>query len=641
VESDKERERDKLYAGVLDHLPWGVCVVDSQGRILLLNRFQERLSAVKRTEVLGRCLFDSPSVRASGLDQVVRQVLSTGTPWRGQPIEVPLQAPDGETVQAFRDEVVPLRSNDKVVGALILSIPVNEELRLWRERHQAYSHLQAVLDSLPAPVMVIDADFQIVRASSAYARLFAVESHEGLVGQRCYVVLRGRRAVCEDCPVPEARRSGKWVRAELNTPQQQGGGATVAVSALPLPGGKGETLLLAEGLAVEGRPGPELPTAQKDLLRKEIARQVAQMRVRAAYAEGVLNTIEELVAVLSTEGKVLFCNRALAASAEQSADKLVGSALSNLGGEIPWDRLETEFRKALGADNTVRGRLSWRSPDKGECHLDYEFQAQVLADGTRVVALCARDVSEMVRARARQVFQEKMDSLAQLAGRIAHEINNPLEALQNHVSLLEIEIAKGADVAGVRAELEAIQKQIRQIANVTSLLVGFTRGSPEEYAPVDLATVLRNAAAVSEITRSPADLTVETDIRPDLPKILGSESDLERCFVNILRNAAEAIVDKGVIRIAARHNPYSGQVEVEVSDTGVGIPEHILPHVFEPFFTTKKVSRQAGLGLSLCYGIVSDHGGHIEVRSQPGRGATVIVSLPAMVMEPQSIGARA
>ncbi|MBC7186344.1 MAG: PAS domain-containing protein [Calditrichaeota bacterium] len=552
-----------------------------------------------------------------------------------------MQGPDGETVQAFRDEVVPLRSNDKVVGALILSIPVSEELRLYRERHQAQARLQAVLDSLPAPVMVIDADFQIVRASSAYAQLFAMESHEGLAGQHCYAALRGQRAVCEDCPVPEARRSGKWVRAELITPRQQARDAAVVVSAFPLPGGRGETMLLAEVPAVEREPGGELPAAQKDLLRKEIARQVAQMRVRSAYAEGVLNSIDELVAVLSTEGKVLFCNRAFAASAQGDEDKLVGSALSNIGGEVPWGRLEAELREALAAEKPVRGRLSWRSPYRGECHVDYELQAQVLADGTRIVTLCAKDVSETVRARARQVFQEKMDSLAQLAGRIAHEINNPLEALQNHVSLLEIEIAKGAEVAGVRAELEAIQKQIRQIANVTSFLVGFTRSAPEEYAPVDIATVLRNAAAVSEIARTPADVTVETDISPDLPKILGSESDLERCFVNILRNAAEAIVDKGVIRIAARHNRHTGQVEVEVSDTGVGIPEHILPHIFDPFFTTKKVSRQAGLGLSLCYGIVSDHGGHIEVRSQHGRGATVIVSLPAMVMEPQSIGARA
>lgn len=641
MESDKERERDKLYAGVLDHLPYGVCVVDSQGRILLLNRFQERLSAVKRTDVLGRCLFDSPSVRASGLDQVVRQVLSTGVPWRGQPSEAALQGPDGETVQAFRDEVVPLRSNDKIVGALILSIPVSEELRLYRERHQAQARLQAVLDSLPAPVMVIDANFQIVRASSAYAQLFAVESYEGLVGQHCYAALRRQPAVCEDCPVTEARRSGKWVRAQLSTPRQQAGGAAVVVSALPLPGGRDETMLLAEVAAVERGTDPELAAAQKELLRKELARQVAQMRVRAAYAEGVLNSIDELVAVLSSEGKVLFCNRAFAEWAQENEDKLVGSALSSIGGEIPWGRLEAELSEAIVADKPVRGRLSWRSSHRGECHVDYELQAQVLADGTRIVTLCAQDVSETVRARARQVFQEKMDSLAQLAGRIAHEINNPLEALQNHVSLLEIEIAKGADVAGVRAELEAIQKQIRQIANVTSFLVGFTRSTPEEYAPVDIGTVLRNAAAVSEIGRSAADVTVETDISPDLPKILGSESDLERCFVNILRNAAEAIVDRGVIRIAAHHNRQTGQVEVEITDTGVGIPEHILAHIFNPFFTTKKVSRQAGLGLSLCYGIVSDHGGHIEVRSQHGRGSTVIVSLPAMVMEPQSIGARA
>lgn len=630
--AEREHELYKLCAGVLDHLPWGVCLVDTQGRIVLLNRFQERLSAVMRTEVLGKCLYDSPTVRANGFDQVVRQVLATGRPWRGPAVEAQVDDQPGEGTQAFRDEVIALRSGDQIVGALILSIPAGDELRQARQREQARLQLQAILDALPAPLMVVDSEFRIQQISRAYAAAFGAESPEELLGQPCHRRLRGRSEVCPDCPVPEARQSGRWVRAEL---------AGTAVCAYPMPGPQGDTMLIVERQAAATERPPELSVPQKELLRKEIVRQVAQMRARAAYAEGVLNSIEELVAVLSPEGKILLSNRALAKCVQRGEEELVGGRLFALLADIPFARLESQFAEALATGAPVTGRLSWHALDNDERHLAYEMRPYQLADGSTVVVLCAREVSAEVRTQARLMFQEKMASLAVLGGRVAHEINNPLEALQNHVSLLEMEIAKGADLAGVRAELEAIQKQIRQIAIVTNFLLGFSRSSPEEHGPVDIAVVLRNATAVSEITRSQADITVETSIAPDLPKVMGSESDLERCFVNILRNAAEAIVDRGVVRIVASQNPHTGQVQVEISDTGVGIQEQVLPHIFDPFFTTKKVSRQAGLGLSLCYSIISDHGGHIDVESQHGQGSRVIVSLPAMVMELQSIGARA
>lgn len=639
VNTDQDQGMTKLYAGVIDHLPWGICVVDREGRIVLMNRFQERLSAVRRTDVIGRCLYDSPGVRASGLDKAVRQVLASGRPWRGPIIELAGERSEGEPEQAFRDEVLPIRSQDRVVGALILSIPAAEEAKLQKERDQVRLRLQSVLEALPAPVMVVDADFGIVRLNSAYARLFTSRPAEELIGQRCYAVLRGHAEMCEDCPVPEALRSGKWVRSELKRGDESSA-PKVAVSALALLD-RGQVMLVGEEPRTEGRQEGVLSASQREALQREIALQVARMRARAAYAEGVLNHTEEMVAVLSEEGWVLFANRAFADFVQRAPDQLTGCQFLSLSGTQPVAHLQVTFQEALASETAVQGELTWQASPREERHVEYRWTPFVLADGSKVIALCARDVTERVRSRERQAFQEKMASLAVLAGRVAHEINNPLEALQNHVSLLEMEIARGGDVAGVRAELEAIQKQIRQIAGVTSFLLGFTKSSPEEYGPVDVATVLRNATAVSEITRASADITVQTNIAPNLPRVRGSESDLERCFVNILRNAAEAIVDKGVVRIVASHNAQTGNVQIEISDTGVGIPEQLLPHIFEPFFTTKKVSRQAGLGLSLCYGIISDHGGHIEVKSQHGRGTTVTISLPAVVMEPQSIGARA
>ncbi len=126
-----------------------------------------------------------------------------------------------------------------------------------------------------------------------------------------------------------------------------------------------------------------------------------------------------------------------------------------------------------------------------------------------------------------------------------------------------------------------------------------------------------------------SNVRVEKQIAPDLPPVVGSEDLLQQVFVNMISNAAEAIQarGKGSLRVAAQRTD-TGSITVEFADNGVGIPGSNPPRLFEPFFTTKKKGKGVGLGLSVAYGIVQEHGGHIEVSSAEGEGTQVRIELP-------------
>jgi signal transduction histidine kinase len=124
-------------------------------------------------------------------------------------------------------------------------------------------------------------------------------------------------------------------------------------------------------------------------------------------------------------------------------------------------------------------------------------------------------------------------------------------------------------------------------------------------------------------------IKVETDLDPALPDLIGSEDQLQQVFMNLVSNAAEAMEAKGgVLRIETRHSLPEGKLIIDFKDTGVGIPEENLLKLFEPFFTTKKKGKGVGLGLSVAYGIVQEHGGSIYVKSKVGEGTTFHVKLP-------------
>jgi signal transduction histidine kinase len=165
------------------------------------------------------------------------------------------------------------------------------------------------------------------------------------------------------------------------------------------------------------------------------------------------------------------------------------------------------------------------------------------------------------------------------------------------------------------------------VGQIAQGLLTFARQSPGERGPVDLNRVVRETLLLAERQMSRAGTRVRTTLDPALPSFVGDSGALQQVVLNLLTNAREALNGAGEVRIEtcpALGHP--GSIQLIVTDDGPGMPADVLPKIFDPFFTTK--ARGTGLGLSVSYGIVQEHGGTIEVRSEPGQGTVFVLTFP-------------
>jgi signal transduction histidine kinase len=185
--------------------------------------------------------------------------------------------------------------------------------------------------------------------------------------------------------------------------------------------------------------------------------------------------------------------------------------------------------------------------------------------------------------------------------------------------------------AEVMKDLGVLEKHAGRVAKITHGLLSFSRQAPWKLSAVDVNQIVEEAVLLVEKQFAGEGIVLKKELAPEFPAIQGSANQLEQVVVNLLTNAREAMPRGGTLRVATaiRRGPRiedRTEVEIQISDTGPGIPSEVFPRIFDPFFTTKK--HGTGLGLSISYGIVQEHGGTITAESRPGEGSTFTVQLP-------------
>ncbi len=236
-------------------------------------------------------------------------------------------------------------------------------------------------------------------------------------------------------------------------------------------------------------------------------------------------------------------------------------------------------------------------------------------------------------SQAQLVQSEKMAALGRLVASIAHEINNPLQAMQNSIELAEEELESGLRREKLARYLGMALSEIQRLATIVRRLRDFYRPVRQEMQPTDVHAILRDVLELIGKQLQHSQITVEQEVY-NLPLIQANPDHLKQVFLNLVLNALDAMSMQGgvlSVRTAPDHIPGSDNrplpaVRIEFTDTGDGIPAEILPHIFEPFVTTKKTG--TGLGLSITYGLIEAHNGRITVASQVGEGTTFTVLLP-------------
>jgi signal transduction histidine kinase len=264
----------------------------------------------------------------------------------------------------------------------------------------------------------------------------------------------------------------------------------------------------------------------------------------------------------------------------------------------------------------------------------------MLAMGTVIIGIIVVDADRQMKRRYAELQQAqqqlaqaaKLASIGELAGGMAHEINNPITsilALSSHMAERESSTLTPRS----RKSLQTIVKQAERVANLVGGLLCFSRQSQLHISEIDVRELLDTALELVHFRIASGSTRVLREIPVSLPLVQGDASRLTEVFVNLLTNAVDAMPGGGTLSVRAQHGTEDGTVRVEVQDTGSGISPEDLPRIFDPFFTTKAPGRGTGLGLSISHGIVKDHGGEIWALSKPGVGTTIVVSLSVRVHE--------
>jgi PAS domain S-box-containing protein len=235
---------------------------------------------------------------------------------------------------------------------------------------------------------------------------------------------------------------------------------------------------------------------------------------------------------------------------------------------------------------------------------------------------------------SRLVQEDKLISLGKLVASVAHELNNPIASIINFskyvLSSLEEKKPSAKELNDFKKYLDLTVREAKRCGDVVGNLLSFSRQQSMEPRWVDLAGMLEHIIALTRHSMRLLHVELTTDLGQGPLEVWGDHNQLQQCLANLVFNGIEAMPDGGQLTIRAGLDQDKKAVWVEVADTGEGILPENIPHIFEPFFTTKKVGHGVGLGLSMVYGIISNHRGNIEVESDPGRGTLFRVTLPTV-----------
>jgi two-component system, NtrC family, sensor kinase len=341
------------------------------------------------------------------------------------------------------------------------------------------------------------------------------------------------------------------------------------------------------------------------------------------FSENIVESLNVGVLAVDFEGRIEFWNTQMEHSIGVGRADAVGRPIEEI---LPTD-LAAEIA-ARADENRVSSLYKFPLRDRAGRTLVANISIAPLAgkSGERMGRLIlVDDITQRMQLEEQLLQTEKLTSLGLLAAGVAHEVNTPLAVISNYIQML----AKQLPANDPRHKLtDKIVNQTFRASEIVNSLLNFSRTGGAEFEELNLNRIIGETLSLVAHPFRAAHVQVIENLSTDLPGVLGSGNRLQQVFLNLFLNAKDAMPAGGMLEV--RSSSSNGSVEIEVSDTGIGIQRENLTRVFDPFFTTKAIGRGTGLGLSVSYGIIKEHAGKIEVRSTAGKGTSFRLEFPAV-----------
>ncbi|MDD5067691.1 MAG: ATP-binding protein [bacterium] len=356
-------------------------------------------------------------------------------------------------------------------------------------------------------------------------------------------------------------------------------------------------------------------------------------------ADTIIATMPDALVLLDSEGKIQLVNNALLAMLGYSRDELKNRHLDVLLKNPDKDK-KPEIMDLICQNGFRNREITLVSGADREIPV-LASASQIRDEEGELVGslIIAHDIREIKQLESRLLQTSKMTAIGQLAGGVAHELNNPIGVILGFAQSVTNRI-KPEDP--LYMPLKSIERESLRCKNLIGNLLTFSRVSRTSEEETDINTLLDETMSLIEAQSRVSNIRLIREYAEQLPKIKVNRNQIQQVIVNLINNAMDAISGAGNVTITTNRYPAgkqagkgtdgktaeNGYLEIKVRDTGAGIRKENLDKIFEPFFTTKEVGKGTGLGLSLCYEIIKKHNGNIQVESEPGKGSTFIILLP-------------
>ncbi len=470
-----------------------------------------------------------------------------------------------------------------------------------------------LFNMVPCIITVQDRNYRLVGYNREFASLF-----DPLPGDFCYHAYKGRTSKCVNCPVEKTFIDGQSHYSEETGISKEGTPTYWLVKTSPVRNEKGEIVAAMEvNLDIT-----HLKELEKMLERSE-----------KKYHE-IFNSIPNPVFVLDAESlEIRDCNDAV---------RVV----------YGFDRLEIlhrNFVQLFPEDDRERGAVHVRTlasinqakqirKDGSPFFVDM-WISPVEYPGRRALLVTTSDITKRLEAEQQLIQASKMATLGEMATGVAHELNQPLSVIKTASRFFIKKVRNQEPIPAhiISTLSEEIDGHVDRAAKIINHMREFGRKSDKRLDPISVNEVLTKTSEIFSQQLKARGIDLVWDLADPLPPVRADANRLEQVFINLLINARDAIEErvqaqphhKGEKKIYLTSRRRDSFVQVEVRDTGKGIPRALIGKIFEPFFTTKEVGKGTGLGLSISYQIVQDFGGTIRAQSREGEGSAFIISFPA------------
>jgi two-component system NtrC family sensor kinase len=608
------REATKRFEKMAEMGEDGIIVFDEDSRIEFANQMASEIVGLSKDQILGREFFSLIGKRD---EEFLEEMVMRGE-GVGQKVctEMSICPPDGP-IKESEVCIAPTQSEDGRIKTYAYIRDITERKKFEKELKESEEKYRNLFERVRHGLFISSKEGKFIDCNPALLEMVGYENKEGFLGidisKDLYVNLEDRKAFQR-----LIEEQGYVKDLEVEFKKKGGEKITVLLTAHVKKDEKGR---------ITGYEGINIDISERKRMEREL-------KEANEFLTNLIESSVDGIIVTDTKGNILIFNKGAEDILGYKGEEVVGKM--NIRSIYTPGVAKEVMEKLRSPDYGGVGKLTsfpiaHRRKD-GEL-IEGDLSASFIYDekGNEIGSVgIFKDLRERLRIERelREMQQallqsEKLAAMGRLTSQIAHELNNPIYGIMNTLELLKTEIPPESKR---RRILELSLSETQRLAEMLRNMLSFSKPEEEKRKPIKINELVEGILLMMERQMRESNIKVETYFDEGIPEVMASTNQMRQVMLNMFKNAKEAMPKGGTLTI--RTSAEDNKVLIQTQDTGVGIPEDLRNKIFEAFFTTKQKVKGVGLGLSVCYGIIKDHGGEIKVESKEEKGATFTISLP-------------